>query len=188
LTGKAANCRDSIDEVPKKIAWTHAFSLTMITPLLVHLFAAPPEVFVLSKQIKVVVTGWVAVLSFFLVSPNASLFAQTLTVLHTFDSSHGQYPNAPLIRDSAGNLYGTTTYGSAGYGTIFKLDRAGKYTVLYSFGGSPGDGSYPAGGLLRDKNGDFYGTTSQGGTTNGGTIFKLDSGGDESVLYNFVSI
>jgi len=150
------------------------------------LLRAPLGGFVFSKQIKVGATVWLAVLSLLLVSSDVILSAQTLTVLHTFDGSHGQYPNAPLIRDSAGNLYGTTAYGSAGYGTIFKLDKAGDYTVLYSFAGSPSDGSYPEGGLLRDKNGDFYGTTWQGGATNGGTIFKLDSSGDETVLYNFV--
>jgi uncharacterized repeat protein (TIGR03803 family) len=139
-----------------------------------------------SKQGKTSGILQVTALSLLLATANAILLAQTLTVLHTFDGSDGQYPNAPLILDSAGNLYGTTPFGSAGYGTIFKLVKAGNYRVLYSFVGSPNDGAYPEGGLLRDKQGTFYGTTWQGGTTNGGTVFKFDVSGKETALHNFV--
>jgi uncharacterized repeat protein (TIGR03803 family) len=117
---------------------------------------------------------------------NLCLSAQTLTVLHSFENSDGQYPKDGLIRDSSGNLYGTTTFGSkAGYGTIFKLDESGKFRVLYRFAGGPDDGAYPNADLVRDKDRNIYGTTWQGGTANGGTIFKLDAAGNEKVLYNF---
>ena len=82
------------------------------------------------------------------------------TVLYSFAGvPDGQYPFAGLIRDSAGNLYGTTSNGGAiGFGTVFKLDAAGHETVLYSFTGGS-DGGSPQAPLLRDKNGNLYGTT-----------------------------
>jgi len=112
-------------------------------------------------------------------------FSQPLTVLHTFGGSDGEFPFCTLLRDSAGNLYGTTAFGAAGYGTIFKLDTTGNYTVLHTFLGSPNDGAYPEAGLLWDRRGHLYGTTAQGGTTNGGTIFLLAASGKETVLHNF---
>ncbi len=128
-----------------------------------------------------------AVLAFLVLLTNTGLYAQTLTVLHTFNGKDGQSPNGHLYRDSAGNLYGTTAYGGKlGFGTLFKVDKLGNYAVLYNFAGSPADGAYPNGTLVRDKLGNFYGTTSQGGTTNGGTVFKLDTTGNETVLYSFV--
>lgn len=129
-------------------------------------------------------THRLVMLLFFFVLANPSLFSQTLTVLHAFDGSDGQYPQAALTLDSAGNLYGTTSYGGAGYGTIFKLDPEGNYSVLYRFAGGPNDGAYP-GALVRDTAGNLYGTTSQGGTASDGTLFKLDASGNETVLHNF---
>jgi uncharacterized repeat protein (TIGR03803 family) len=102
-----------------------------------------------------------------------------LTLLHSFAGTpDGQNPYARLIQDSAGNLYGTTFYGGAsGYGTVFKLDQAGKLTVLHSFNDSP-DGAHPIAGLILDKAGNLYGTTSDGGDLNCGfsgcgTVFKI---------------
>jgi uncharacterized repeat protein (TIGR03803 family) len=78
-----------------------------------------------------------------------------------------------LIRDAAGDLYGTTFQGGASaYGTVFQLDATGKETVLYSFTGGA-DGAYPYAGLVRDAAGNLYGTTSAGGAFGGGTVFKL---------------
>jgi uncharacterized repeat protein (TIGR03803 family) len=109
------------------------------------------------------------------------------TVLYSFAGApDGQYPFAGLIRDSAGNLYGTTSNGGAiGFGTVFKLDPAGHETVLYSFTGGS-DGGNPQAPLLRDKNGNLYGTTFVGGAIYGvGTVFKVDANGNETVLHNF---
>jgi len=64
------------------------------------------------------------------------------------------------------------------------VDVTGKESVLYSFTGSP-DGAYPYGWLVRDDLGNFYGTTFEGGDSNYGTVFKLDTTGKESVLYSF---
>jgi len=109
------------------------------------------------------------------------------TVLHTFTGTDGIYPFAGLIRDSEGNLYGTTQYGGAsGGGTVYKLDKDGKETVLYNFL-SGSDGGQPLAGLVRDNDGNLYGTTSTGGapSCNCGTVFKLDAGGNETVLLGF---
>ena len=124
-----------------------------------------------------------AVLAFLLSTTSVQLHAQTLTVLHSFNGKDGQSPNAGLYRDSAGNLYSTTAGGGkSGSGTLFKLDKTGKYAVLHNFAGAPIDGANPNGGLVRDKFGNFYGTTLGGGATDRGTVFKLDTTGKETVL------
>jgi len=111
------------------------------------------------------------------------------TVLDAFTGgADGEYPQAGLIRDAAGNLYGATEWGGDGCGgfgcgTIFKVDTAGKETVLYQFTGGA-DGGGP-GGVIRDAAGTLYGATVEGGRTGWGTVFKLDTSGKESVLYAF---
>jgi uncharacterized repeat protein (TIGR03803 family) len=110
------------------------------------------------------------------------------TVLHSFTGTDGTSPIAGVIRDAAGNLYGTTPQGGPfSSGTVFKLDTAGKETVLHIFtGGSGGkDGSYPDGALVRDAAGNLYGTTQLGGNYSFGTVFKVDSTGKETVIYRF---
>jgi uncharacterized repeat protein (TIGR03803 family) len=112
--------------------------------------------------------------------------AGQLTALHTFTGApDGVYPNAGLVRDASGNLYGTT-YGGGTYGpgTVFKVTAAGQQRVLYSFTGST-DGQYPYSTLVRDSRGNLYGTTFQGGAYGFGVVFKLSPSGHESVLYSF---
>ena len=100
----------------------------------------------------------------------------------------GESPYGGVIRDSAGNLYGTTSRGGPyqypGFGTVFKLDATGKETILHAFTGGA-DGSGPSAGLVRDQTGSLYGTTGGGGNSMRGTIFKLDAAGNETVLHNF---
>jgi len=115
------------------------------------------------------------------------------TVLYSFTGAGGDGANpwAGLVLDAKGNLYGTTTAGGNlacsapdGCGTVFKLDTTGKESVLYSFIGSP-DGSKPESGLVLDAKGNLYGTTRDGGAYDNGTVFELDTTGNESVLYSF---
>jgi uncharacterized repeat protein (TIGR03803 family) len=111
------------------------------------------------------------------------------TVFYSFmgEPTDGASPFAGLVVDASGNLYGTTSQGgTSNFGTVFKLDATGKETVLYSFAGEPTDGADPMAGLVLDASGNFYGTTSQGGTSNIGTVFKLDTTGKETVLYSFL--
>jgi len=116
------------------------------------------------------------------------------TVLHTFTGGDGLWPLAALVRDDAGNLYGTTADGGTpeggacihGCGTVFKIDKAGKETVLHAFTGGA-DGGYPAAGVTFDAAGNLYGTTTGGGKSQSccGVVFKLDKNRQETVLYTF---
>jgi uncharacterized repeat protein (TIGR03803 family) len=104
-------------------------------------------------------------------------------------------PAGNLVRDASGNLYGTTEYGGDvncfppyGCGVVFKLDTNGSESVLYSFHGT--DGATPYAGLIFDSLGNLYGTTTYGGTSSAcsggcGTVFKLTTTGEETVLYSF---
>jgi uncharacterized repeat protein (TIGR03803 family) len=121
--------------------------------------------------------------------------AQQFKVLHTFHGKDGAFPIGLLVRDAAGNFYGTTNEGGKGCtyfngcGTAFKLDKTGKQIWVHTFNLS--DGTTPYAGLLRGRNGTFYGTTSYGGDTSCfapygcGTVFKLDKNGRETLLYAF---
>jgi uncharacterized repeat protein (TIGR03803 family) len=108
------------------------------------------------------------------------------TVLYSFTgNADGGYPYAGVIRDWLGNLYGTTAYGgAAGSGVVFKLDRRGNETVLYSFTGGA-DGGYPYAGVIEDWAGNLYGTAASGGTAGAGVTFKVDQRGNETVLHSF---
>jgi uncharacterized repeat protein (TIGR03803 family) len=138
----------------------------------------------------------------FELSPPASGIGNwTETVLYSFqDLSDGAVPYGGLVIDTAGNLYGTAQIGGTGlaelYGTIYELSPpvsggAWTFTKLYTFQPSPGDGNFPMGTLVFDHSGNLYGTTQGGGTSNGGTVFKLSppssSGGSwtETVLHSF---
>jgi uncharacterized repeat protein (TIGR03803 family) len=109
----------------------------------------------------------------------------TETVLYSFTGgTDGATPYGRLIRDSAGNFYGTTYDGGAyGYGVVFKLYKK-EETVLYSFSGGA-DGANPYAGLVRDSSGNLYGTTSHAGASDSGVVFELDTAGTETVLYTF---
>ena len=112
-----------------------------------------------------------------------------LTAIYRFRSgADGANPHGALINVN-GTLYGTTEYGGASHaGTVFSVTTAGAEKVLYSFKGGY-DGAYPVAGLL-EVNGTLYGTTRQGGTgcssENGcGTVYSMDTAGDETVLHRF---
>jgi uncharacterized repeat protein (TIGR03803 family) len=112
------------------------------------------------------------------------------SVIHAFTGgSDGANPYGGLI-DVNGTLYGTTLSAggsgcySTGCGTVFKITTSGKESVVYSFKGGAGDGAFPQAGLI-DVNGTLFGTTTEGGTKNYGTVFKVTTSGKESLLHSF---
>jgi uncharacterized repeat protein (TIGR03803 family) len=119
-------------------------------------------------------------------------------LLYSFSGPDGYYPNDILIEDSEGNLYGTTRFGGSnpactgswGCGEVFEITSSGSLKVLYSFAGGA-DGLYPYARLARDRQGNLYGTTYQGGigtcqsNLGCGVVFKLAPDGTERVLYSF---
>jgi uncharacterized repeat protein (TIGR03803 family) len=115
--------------------------------------------------------------------------AGVFKVLHSFVRADGAYPNAGLIRDSAGNLYGNASEGgTGGAGVVYELDQAGGFIVLHDFIGT--DGSQPWGGLTLDSAGNLYGTTQNGGGhgcggVGCGVVFELSPPGTLKVLYSF---
>jgi uncharacterized repeat protein (TIGR03803 family) len=116
----------------------------------------------------------------------AGAYGQTFTILHTFRGSpDAGYPVAGVLLDGRGNIYGVTMFDGANQeGAVFRIDSDGEETVLHSFGTSPSDGVFPEGGLVADAEGNVYGTTG-GGTHSAGTVFKIDSKGQYSVVYSF---
>jgi uncharacterized repeat protein (TIGR03803 family) len=112
--------------------------------------------------------------------------SNTLTTLYGFTGGvDGAYPKCALVRDSLGNLFGTTSQGgSLGYGTVFKLDTANMLTTLHDFTNGV-DGGGPGGSLVMDSAGNLYGTTFSGGAGGAGTVFKLDSSNTLTTLYPF---
>lgn len=124
----------------------------------------------------------------------------TESILYTFQSAtDGMSPEAALVMDRAGNLYGTALSGGDincgdgyGCGEVFELSHSGddawSKTALYVFAGAP-DGHAPLAALTLDEAGDLFGTTMNGGESNTGALFELqrNSGGSfkESILYSF---
>jgi uncharacterized repeat protein (TIGR03803 family) len=114
----------------------------------------------------------------------------TKSLQYSFTGTSGQQPTSALAFDNAGHLYGTTLLGGQyTLGTMFELVKTGSGTwneaTLHQFTGG-NDGSSPAAGLIADAAGNFYGTTSTGGSTNGGTVFELTSNRREvKVLHSF---
>jgi len=138
------------------------------------------------------------------VIPIAS-FAQGFTTLASFGGANGNGPNG-LIQGVDGSLYGTTINGGVGNGngscllnnegcgTVYKITPSGTITSLYSFCSQANcsDGSYPRGTLVRGTDGNYYGTTLDGGAgcqyqIGCGTVFKITPAGSPTTLYSFCS-
>ena len=111
--------------------------------------------------------------------------AGKLKVIFSFDSTHGSVPLAGVTEGADGNLYGTTSAGgSNGAGVVYKASLGGKPSVLYNVAGGTGP-NVPYGGLVQGNDGNFYGTTYQGGATNDGDIFSITSKGKVTPLFDF---
>lgn len=110
---------------------------------------------------------------------------QTYTVIHNFTGGHDGGNPLSGFTLAGGNLFGTASSGGIyGYGVVFRFSTNGAETVLHNFSGGT-DGADPEGRLVMDKSGNFYGTTTAGGVSNDGTIFKITRKGVETVLYSF---
>ena len=112
----------------------------------------------------------------------------SLTTLHSFSGTDGYNVAVGLVEGTDGNLYGTTVNGGAqNVGVVYKITLSGTLTVLYSFCSRTGctDGDYPRAGLIQAKDGNFYGTTFQGGAYDQGTVFVMTPSGSLSTLYSF---
>jgi len=113
-----------------------------------------------------------------------------LTVLHNFSNSDdGDTPLAAPIQGADGNFYGTTCgcpNGGSHAGTVYKLTPSGKLTTLHRFGSNPvTEGVNPENPLVQGIGGSFYGTTTNQGTYNLGTIFKITAAGKLTALHSF---
>jgi len=127
----------------------------------------------------------------FTISPSG-----TLTTLASFDYTNGSDPISGVIQGSDGALYGTTLYGGIyGYGTVYKVSPNSVLGTVVSFTGYPNQGAASYGGLMQGSDGNFYGTTTQGGsgscyinaTTIGGcgSVFRLTPEGVLTTLHSF---
>jgi len=114
--------------------------------------------------------------------------AQTFGVLASFDGADQTSSLGNAVQAADGNLYGTTVYGGpTNNGTVYKVTPAGTLTTLYNFCSLPScaDGAQPYFGLTLGADGNLYGTTNVGGTSNDGTIFKITLGGTLTTLHSF---
>ena len=118
----------------------------------------------------------------------------SLTTVYNFCSqpncTDGAFPFGNLVQDADGNFYGTTIDGGTNnQGVVFKVTAAGKLTTLYSFCSKANctDGAFPFAGLVQAANGNFYGTTELGGSSNQGTIFQITPAGKLATLHSFCS-
>ena len=141
-------------------------------------------------------SGWGGCGTVFKLSPTSAGGWQESTIYYFTGQADGMNPLGNLSFDAAGNLYGTTSEGGFGAGSVFKLSPVANNTwtetTLFSFGGLQHEGYGPLGPLAFDGAGNVYGTTLGGGDappTGAGTVFKLkpNTSGTwtEQVLYSF---
>jgi uncharacterized repeat protein (TIGR03803 family) len=133
----------------------------------------------------------------FKVSPSGQ-FATVYSFCSQINCTDGEFPplGAGLVQGNDGSLYGVTLAGGftsgcpAGCGTVFRLTLAGSLSTIYNFCSASecADGIAPLGGLMVGRDGNFYGTTTGGGSAGRGVVYKLTPGGVQTVLYSFCSL
>ncbi len=119
--------------------------------------------------------------------------AQTVTTLATFDEVNGYGPFASVVQATDGNFYGTTNSGGNSFraGTLFRVTPAGKLTDLHNFCSEPNcaDGSFLSSVPIAGSDGNLYGVTGDGGSSNhGGTVYRMTLGGKLTTLYAFCPV
>ena len=126
-------------------------------------------------------------------NPNGSVWKMsssgTLTTLYTFqDGADGEWPHEAPVLDTSGNLYGTTYIqnGNDFAGALYEITAAGAFSVVHSFTAAT-DGAQPNSPLLRDTDGNIYGTTATGGPHGYGTVFSITPAGIFTVLHAFAN-
>ncbi len=110
----------------------------------------------------------------------------TLTTFYAFADQTTGSPKGTLVQGSDGNFYGTTAGIDSNFGSVFRITPAGALTTLHTF--SPytnNDGILPGAGLVQGSDGNFYGTTTDGGAQGAGTVFRISPTGDLVILYSF---
>jgi uncharacterized repeat protein (TIGR03803 family) len=117
-----------------------------------------------------------------------SAFTGPLEAAPRFEALHGfelypQQPGGSLVADAAGNRYGTSDHGAYGSGTIFKIAADGSITTLHHFDGV--NGALPGNYLTAGSDGNFYGTSTLGGSSGGGNIYRITPAGEFTVLHDF---
>lgn len=109
----------------------------------------------------------------------------TFTTLYQFSDTDGSHPRAVLFQGTDSNFYGTTIDGGTAHsGTVFQISSGGALSTLYNFDGGTNGGA-PMAGVVQGSDGDFYGTTSAGGTNKFGTVFKITLSGMLTSLHDF---
>ena len=126
------------------------------------------------------------IIAMILCAQSGKVTAATLTPLHLFlGGSDGSQPVAGLVQGSDSNFYGTTSSGGSNEeGVVFRITPTGTYTNLYVFSGHA-DGGFPEAGLVQGFDGNFYGTTLEGGTNGFGVVFQITTAGTLTTLWQF---
>jgi uncharacterized repeat protein (TIGR03803 family) len=132
---------------------------------------------------------WFHVFSVLVLLISCGVQAQTFSVLYNLGSAADDpiQPGRPgmVAQGRDGNLYSTAPHGGTCCGTVFQVTPAGKLTNIHSFSSNGDDGGFPQGGVILGTDGNFYGTTYEGGTSASGVVFKVTSGGTYMTLYSF---
>lgn len=136
------------------------------------------------KKHVLAVTAVAAMFALVLAVTTPSAQAQNFNVLHEFtDGADGAFPRGAMVRDQAGNFYGTTGLGGpSSVGTVYKIDPTGRESVLFAFAGTNGAG--PGSALILDQAGNLYGTAGAG-PNDEGVIFRISPSGEQTVLFDF---